>query len=70
MINMEIVHMGPRSFYLYRTYKERDKPVNAELLKEFWHCDSVLKKENVYYFCREIQDVEYETVPEVHSNLD
>jgi hypothetical protein len=44
--------------------------VNAELLKEFWHCDSVLKKENVYYFCREIQDIEYEAVPEVYSNLD
>ena len=70
MINMEIVHMGPRSFYLYRTYKERDKPVDAELLKEFWHCDSVLKKENIYYVCREIQDIEYEAVPEVHSNLD
>jgi hypothetical protein len=70
MINMEMVHMGPRSFYLYRTYKERDKPVDAELLKEFWHCDSVLKKENVYYFCREIQDGEYEAVPEVHPNLD
>ena len=70
MINMEVVHMGPRSFYVYRTYKERDKPVDADLLKEYWHCDTVLKKENVYYFCREIQDVEYEEVPAVHSNLD
>jgi hypothetical protein len=70
MINMEIVHMGPRSFYLYRTYKERDKPVDADLLKEYWHCDTVLKKENVYYFCREIQDIEYEKVPAVYSNLD
>ena len=70
MINMEIVHMGNRSFYVYRTYKERDKPVDADLLKEYWHCDTVLKKENVYHFCREIQDVEYEAVPIVHSNLD
>jgi len=67
---MEIVHMGNRSFYVYRTYKERDKPVDTDLLKEYWHCDAVLKKENVYHFCREIQDVEYEKVPAVHSNLD
>jgi len=70
MINMELVHMGNRSFYVYRTYKEQDKPVDADLLKEYWHCDTVLKKENIYYFCREIQDVEYEEVPIVHSNLD
>jgi hypothetical protein len=80
MIPMERISMGDRSFYVFRTYKEREnKPVDADLLKEFWHCDTVLKKENVYHFCREIQDAEYEmipeptpdeTVPEVHSNLD
>ena len=62
--------MGNCSFYVYRTYKERDKPVDTDLLKEYWHCDSVLKKENVYYFCREIQDIEYEAVSTIHSNLD
>ena len=70
MINLEIVHMGHLSFYVYRTYKELDKPLDADFLKEYWHCDSVLKKENVYYFCREIQDIEYEAVPTVHPNLD
>ena len=63
MINMEIVHMGSRSFYLYRTFKERDKPIDTDLLKEFWHCDSVLKKDGVFYFCREIEDVEFENIP-------
>jgi hypothetical protein len=63
MINMEIVHMGPRSFYLYRTFKERDKPIDTDLLKELWHCDSVLKKDGVFYFCREIEDVEFENIP-------
>ena len=36
--------------------------MDANLIKEYWHCDTVLKKENVYYFCNEIKEIDYEEI--------
>jgi hypothetical protein len=46
---------------LYRTIKQNEK-VDANLLKKYWHCDTVLKKENIYYFCNEIKEIDYEEI--------
>ena len=32
--------------------------MDANLIKKYWHCDTVLKKENVYYFCNEIKQID------------
>ena len=37
--------------------------MDANLIKEYWHCDTVLKKENIYYFCNEIKAIDYEEIP-------
>jgi hypothetical protein len=50
-----------RKFLLYRTIREFDN-LDANILKDYWHCDTVLKKENIYYFCNEIKDIEYEEI--------
>jgi hypothetical protein len=39
-----------------------EKKVDANLLKKYWRCDTVLKKENVYYFCNEIKEIDYEEI--------
>ena len=42
------------------TEKTTQEAIN--LVKKYWHCDTVLKKENIYYFCNEIQTIDYEEI--------
>ena len=57
----EIIEFGDRKFLLYRTVREFEK-LDPNILKEYWYCDTVLKKEDIYYFCNEIKDIEYEEI--------
>ena len=57
----DIIEFGDRKFLLYRTIRATDK-MDANLIKKYWHCDTVLKKENVYYFCNEIKQIDYEEI--------
>ena len=57
----EIIEFGDRKFLLYRTVREFEK-LDPNILKEYWHCDTVLKKEDMFYFCNEIKEIEYEEV--------
>jgi hypothetical protein len=60
----DIIEFGDRKFLLYRTIRETPK-TNQEainLVKKYWHCDTVLKKENIYYFCNEIKSIDYEEI--------
>ena len=57
----DIIEFGDRKFLLYRTVREFEK-LDANILKQYWHCDTVLKKENIYYFCNEIQPINYEEI--------
>jgi hypothetical protein len=57
----DIIEFGDRKFSLYRTIREFEK-IDANILKDYWHCDTVLKKENIYYFCNEIKETEYEEI--------
>ena len=61
LLYKDIIEFGDRKFLLYRTVREFEK-LNAELLKQFWHCDTVLKKENIFYFCNEIKEIDYEEI--------
>ena len=60
----DIIEFGDRKFLLYRTIKETEKTTQEaiNLVKKYWHCDTVLKKENNYYFCNEIQAIDYEEI--------
>ena len=57
----DIIEFGDRKFLLYRTIRNEEK-VDANLLKDYWHCDTVLKKDNLYYFCNEIKEIDYEEI--------
>jgi len=60
----DIIEFGDRKFLLYRTIKETEKTTQEaiNLVKKYWHCDTVLKKEKHYYFCNEIQTIDYEEI--------
>ena len=60
----DIIEFGDRKFLLYRTIKETEKTSQEviNLVKKYWHCDTVLKKENIYYFCNEIKAIDYEEI--------
>jgi len=55
------IQFGDRIFLLYRQIKENPK-INTEILKDYWHCDTVLKKDNIFYFCNEIPAIEFEEI--------
>ena len=60
----DIIEFGDRKFLLYRTIRETEKTTQEaiNLVKKYWHCDTALKKENNYYFCNEIQAIDYEVI--------
>ena len=45
MFYKDIIEFGDRKFLLYRTVREFNK-LDTNILKQYWHCDTVLKKEN------------------------
>ena len=61
LLYKDIIQFGDRMFMLYRTVKVTDK-VDANILRKHWHCDTVLKKEELYYFCNEIKEIDYEEI--------
>jgi len=58
LLYKDIIEFGDRKFLLYRTVRETEK-IDANVLKEHWHCDTVLKRDNLYYFCNEIKEIDY-----------
>jgi hypothetical protein len=61
MLYKDLIEFGDRKFLLYRTVRETEK-IDANILKEHWHCDTVLKRDNLYYFCNEIKEIDYEKI--------
>ena len=59
---MEYVHYNNKMFIVKRKIREQSIKPNLDLtpLKTAWHCDSILKKQGLYYFCDEIKEVSYE----------
>ena len=61
---MEYISYNNKLFIVKRIIKEHHiKPnISLEPLKLLWHCDTILKKQNMYYFCDEIKEPEYEKI--------
>ncbi len=66
LLYKDLIQFGDRMFMLYRTIKVRDK-INPNILKQHFHCDTVLKKEELYYFCNEIKTINYEEIRNDHG---
>ena len=59
----EIISANGNLYQLIRTIKESQlKNPNTEDLKEYFLCDTVLRKQGILYFCRIIKEIEYEEI--------
>ena len=58
---MEYINYSNKLFIVKRKVKEHHFKQNIDLspLKILWHCDTILKKKNLFYFCDEIKEPEY-----------
>ncbi len=58
---MEYIQYNNKMFLVKRKIKEQHLKQNIDLspLKILWHCDTILKKDNLFYFCDEIKEPEY-----------
>ena len=57
----EIIYTKDKAYQLIRVIREsRLKNPDMETLKEYFNCDSLLRKQGKLYFCRLIEEIEYE----------
>ena len=61
----EIITANGNLYQLIRTLKESElNNPNTEDLKNYFYCDTVLRKQGILYFCRIIKEIEYEEINE------
>ena len=61
----EIISANGNLYQLIRVLKENQlKNPNMEDLKKYFLCDTLLRKQNMLYFCRLIEEIEYEEINE------
>ena len=61
----EIIYTNDKAYQLVRVLKEDQlKNPDMEILKEYFLCDTLLRKQSRLYFCRIIEEIEYEEINE------
>ena len=61
----EIINANDNLYQLVRILRENQlKNPNMEDLKEYFFCDTLLRKQGLLYFCRLIEEIEYEEINE------
>ena len=64
----KIIYTNDKAYQIVRTIKEDQlKNPDISVLKKWFMCDTLLRKQGVLYFCRLIEDVEYE---EISDNIE
>ena len=59
----QIISANGNLYQLIKVLKEDQlKNPNMEDLKEYFLCDTVLRKQGMLYFCRIIEEIEYEEI--------
>ena len=62
---LKIINANNNLYQLVRTIREaRLKNPNMEDLKEYFLCDTLLRKQGMLYFCRLIKEIKYEEINE------
>jgi len=59
----KIIYNGDKAYQLVRVLKEDQlKDPDTSLLKKWFMCDTLLRNQGKLYFCRIIEDIEYEEI--------
>ena len=57
----EIIYNGDKAYQLVRVLTESQlKNPDTSLLKKWFYCDTLLRNQGKLYFCRLIEEIEYE----------
>ena len=55
----EIIYTKDKAYQIIRVIREsRLKNPNMEILKQYFNCDKLLRKQGRLYFCRLIEEIE------------
>ena len=55
----QIIYSNDKAYQLVRVLKEDSlKNPDISVLKQLFHCDSILRKQGLLYFCRLIEEAE------------
>ena len=58
-----IVRTKGKAYELVRTLRESSlKNPDMDILKEYFLCDTLLRKQGLLYFCRLIKEIEYDEI--------
>ena len=58
-----IIYTKGKAYQLVRALKESSlKEPDMEILKEYFLCDKLLRKQGLLYFCRLIEEIEYDEI--------
>ena len=58
-----IIYTKGKAYQLVRVLRESSlKNPDMEILKEYFLCDTLLRKQGFLYFCRLIKEIEYEEI--------
>tara|TARA_R110002020_G_scaffold443235_1_gene654457 strand:- start:270 stop:464 length:195 start_codon:yes stop_codon:yes gene_type:complete len=58
-----IIYNKDKAYQLIRVLKENQlKNPDISLLKKWFKCDTLLRNQGKFYFCRLIEDIEYEEI--------
>jgi len=60
-MNKEIISIKNTLYQVYRVLKD-DPKWEADVLKKLWNCTHTFRHQEKLYVCREIEEIEYETV--------
>ena len=61
----KIINANGNLYQVVRVLRENQlKNPNMEDLKEYFLCDTLLRKQGLLYFCRLIEEIEYEEINE------
>ena len=59
----QIIYNADKAYQLVRVLKEDSlKNPDISVLKQLFHCDTLLRKQGLLYFCRLIEEIEYEEI--------
>ena len=67
MISQNIIEINGKMFQVKRKFKEnrikyKDVENGVNILKQYYHCDTMFKAQNLIWLCNEIKDTEYEEI--------
>lgn len=57
MFKLDVINVKDVLYIIKRKIKKSDHPI-VETWKEHLHCDTVFQKDEMYYFCRKIEDAQ------------